>query len=84
MQQLQIVPLGMALQPLLRQARPVAGVSIEADEVCFSNGAGQNASIELRLHVSKGRKADAPQPDEAARDLRKWDVQVVCECTVIH
>lgn len=84
LQQLQIVPLGIALQPLLRQARPVAGVSIEAGEVSFPNGAGQNASIVLRLQVSEGRKADAPATHEAARGLRNWDVQVVCECTVVH
>jgi hypothetical protein len=83
-QQLQIGPLGMALLPLLRQARPLAGVSIEAGDMRLHGGTGQTASLVLRLRVSEGRKAPTLPLDEAAQALREWDAQVVCECKVVH
>lgn len=82
--QLQILPLGAALLPLLRQARPVACVSIEAGDMRLPSGAKQTASLVLHLRVSEGRKANAPHPEDATRASREWDVAVVCECTVIH
>lgn len=83
-QRLQILPLGMALLPLLRQAKPVAGVLIEASDIRLPGDTEQTASLALRLRVSEGRKADAPQGDQPARPPREWDVELVCECTVAH
>lgn len=85
--QLQLQPLGMALQPLLRQAGPVAAVVIETEDMRLRAGAESaamepTATLVLRVRVSEGRKANPPQADAAAQALRQWEVQVVCECRV--
>lgn len=80
--QLHVPPLGMALLPLLRQARPLAGVSIEAGDMRLPGDVKQTASLLLRLRVSEGRKANAVLSGEVSQAQREWDVQVVCECTV--